>query len=52
MTAGRTSWIIAAVLTGPLLRAQSGYARMERGGEVTYHYEDHPWAMGQIVVEP
>lgn len=38
--------------TGPLRRAQSGYVRMDRTGTHTYHCEDHPWAMGQITVEP
>ena len=38
--------------TGPLLRAQSGYVRMDRTGTHTYQCEDHPWAMGQITVEP
>ena len=42
----------ASWTTGPLLRAQSGYVRMERAGTFTYHCEEHPWAMGQIVVEP
>ena len=42
----------ASWTTGSLLRAQSGYTRMERAGEFTYHCEDHPWAMGQIIVEP
>ena len=47
ITAQDASWT-----TGPLLRAQSGYVRMERAGTFTYHCEDHPWAMGQITVEP
>ena len=47
VTAMDASWT-----TGPLLRAQSGYVRMDRAGEFTYQCEDHPWAMGQIVVEP
>ena len=38
--------------TGPLLRAQSGYVRMERVGTFTYYDENHPWAMGRITVEP
>ena len=42
----------ASWTTGPLRRAQSGYVRMERAGTFTYHCEDHPWAMGQITVEP
>ena len=47
VTAQDASWT-----TGPLLRAQSGYVRLERAGTFTYHCEDHPWAMGQITVEP
>jgi outer membrane protein assembly factor BamB/plastocyanin len=47
ITAQDASWT-----TGPLLRAQSGYVLIERAGTFTYHCEDHPWAMGQITVEP
>ena len=47
VTAQDGSWT-----TGPLLRAQSGYVRLQQAGTFTYHCEDHPWAMGQITVEP
>ena len=47
VTAQDASWT-----TGPLRRGQSGNVRLERAGTFTYHCEDHPWAMGQITVEP
>ena len=47
ITAQNATWT-----TGLLKRAESGYVRMEQVGTHTYHCEDHPWAMGQITVEP
>ena len=47
VSAQESSWT-----TGRLLRGQSGYIRMDQLGTFTYYCEDHPWAMGQITVEP
>ena len=38
--------------TGPLKEAESGYVRFENAGVFTYECEEHPWAMGQVFVDP
>ena len=38
--------------TGTLNMAESGSVRLDQPGAYTYHCENHPWAMGQITVEP
>ena len=38
--------------TGTLTEAQSGQVLFEMAGTFAYHCEDHPWAMGQVFVEP
>jgi quinohemoprotein ethanol dehydrogenase len=38
--------------TGTLTEAQSGYVLFEMAGTFTYHCEEHPWAMGQVFIEP
>lgn len=37
--------------TGPLRSAQSGYVTFDTPGTSTYHCADHPWAIGQVIVE-
>lgn len=38
--------------TGTLKMAQSGYVTFAEPGTHTFHCADHPWAMGQVMVEP
>ena len=38
--------------TGTLKEAQTGYVRFEHVGTFTYACEEHPWAMGQVFVDP
>ncbi len=42
----------ASWTTGTLKEAESGYVRFENAGEFTYECEEHPWAMGQVFVDP
>ena len=53
---GRLTHTITAVdgswAAGQLKMAQSGYVPFDEPGTYTYHCEDHPWAMGQVFVEP
>ena len=53
---GRLTHTITAVDgswgAGQLKMAQSGYVPFDEPGTYTYHCEDHPWAMGQVFVEP
>ena len=38
--------------TGPLAMAESGFVTFDETGTHTYYCEEHPWAMGQVFVEP
>ena len=53
---GRLTHTISAVdqlwSAGRLKMAQSAYVTFDEPGTFTYHCEDHPWAMGQVFVEP
>ena len=42
----------ASWTTGTLKEAESGYVRFDTPGTFTYHCEEHPWAMGQVFVDP
>ena len=42
----------ASWTTGTLKEAESGYVRFENVGTFTYECEEHPWAMGQVFVDP
>jgi plastocyanin len=42
----------ASWTTGTLKEAETGYIRFENAGEFTYECEEHPWAMGQVFVDP
>ena len=42
----------ASWTTGPLKEAETGYVRFENVGTFTYECEEHPWAMGQVFVDP
>ncbi len=44
--------VFIGLMDGRVAAVQSGYVRMEQPGTFTCHCEDHPWAMGQIQVEP
>ena len=53
---GRLTHTISAVdgswTAGQVKMAQSAYVPFDEPGTYTYHCEDHPWAMGQVFVEP
>jgi plastocyanin len=42
----------ASWTTGTLKEAETGYVRFENVGTFTYECEEHPWAMGQVFVDP
>jgi plastocyanin len=53
----RWQWTVGVVTaglwtSGTLKEAESGYVRFENAGTFTYHCEEHPWAMGQVFVDP
>ena len=56
VNSGRITHTVSAIdggwTTGPLAMAESGFATFDRPGTHTYHCEEHPWAMGQVFVEP
>ncbi len=56
INSGRMTHTIAATngawTTGPLAMAESGFVTFDETGTHTYHCEEHPWAMGQVFVEP
>jgi plastocyanin len=37
--------------TGSLVTAESDYVKFDKPGTYVYHCKEHPWAIGQIVVE-
>ncbi len=53
---GRITHMISALdsswTTRALSTAKSGYVTFDELGTHTYHCADHPWAMGQVTVEP
>jgi len=42
----------ASWTTGSLKEAETGHVRFEIAGTFTYECEEHPWAMGQVFVDP
>jgi len=42
----------ASWTSGTLKPAETGYVRFENVGVFTYACEEHPWAMGQVFVDP